>query len=57
MSGSLVGGKKAAITNKSLYGDKFYHYAGRIGGLKRVSKGFAKLEASRKGGSISKRSK
>ena len=60
MSGSMVGGRKAAKTNKERHGDDFYAKIGAIGGKKCVTKGFGTnpelaREAGRKGGLISKR--
>ncbi len=71
MSGSKTGGKAAAMTNKRLYGDDFYHKIGSKGGKKHgdeytkeggKAKGFAAnpnraAEAGRKGGLISRRGK
>lgn len=64
MSGTLRGGKRAAITNKEKYGENFYREIGRKGGSKPNTKpkGFAAnpalaKEAGRKGGKISKRGK
>ena len=63
MSGTLSGGKKAAATNKSRYGQDWYSKIGAIGGKAQVSKGFGcmtyekRAEACRKGGTISKRGK
>lgn len=55
MSGSHIGGKKAAETNKKRYGTKFYQRIGALGGLKSTGGGFAAsrdraVEAGRKGG-------
>lgn len=69
MAGNLTGGKKAAATNKSRYGENFYAVIGRMGGKKGHDGGFASEErgedgltgperariAGRKGGKISKR--
>lgn len=60
MAGTVNGGRRAAETNKKLYGKGFYGEIGRRGGLKKVPKGFAlNLERARsagaKGGRISKR--
>lgn len=60
MSGTYTGGSRAAATNKRLYGKDFYKKIGKIGGSRRVPKGFAVRRelagvAGRKGGLISKR--
>lgn len=39
MAGSVEGGKKASITNKSRYGDSFYKTIGRAGGKERAKGG------------------
>ncbi len=68
MSGSITGGKLAAKTNKERHGADFYREIGSIGGSRTDTKpkGFAyarangltwHVEAGRKGGKISKRSK
>ena len=63
MSGSRLGGLKAAETNKQKYGREFYQNIGRKGGKACVPKGFALMDiekiknAGRKGGKLSKRSK
>lgn len=67
MSGTLDGGRAAAITNKVRHGDDFYKVIGQKGGKKGskdgVIKGFAAMsfekrsEAGRKGGTKSKRTK
>ena len=41
MSGTLSGGKKAAATNKSRYGQDWYSKIGSIGGKAQVCKGLA----------------
>lgn len=62
MSGTKVGGLKAAATNKKKHGPHFYREIGAIGGRVRGVKGFA-LDpelariAGAKGGRISKRTK
>ena len=59
MSGTIAGGKKAAATNKSKYGDEFYANIGRKGGRNGHAGGFASLKVAKvagaKGGTISKR--
>ena len=62
MSGTKVGGQKAAQKNKELYGSDFYKKIGAKGGKKSTTGGFAAnpelaREAGRKGGKISKRGK
>ncbi len=62
MAGTKLGGKKAALTNKAKYGDKFYANIGRIGGRNGHTGGFAAnpelaRRAGAKGGKISKRGK
>ena len=60
MSGTIVGGKKAALTNKIKHGSDYYVRIGRKGGQNGHTGGFAsnpelaKL-AGQKGGKISKR--
>lgn len=60
MSGTIIGGKKAAVTNKIKHGKDFYARIGRKGGQNGHTGGFAanpdlaKL-AGQKGGKISKR--
>lgn len=45
MAGTVTGGKRAAETNKSIYGEDFYKRIGAIGGKKGNTGGFAsKLE-------------
>ena len=61
MSGTKIGGTKAAITNKKKHGADFYARIGRKGGKNGHTGGFAAnpdlaREAGRKGGKISKRS-
>jgi len=41
MSGSKIGGKRAAITNKERYGDDYYERIGRKGGKRGTTGGFA----------------
>lgn len=60
MSGSVAGGLKASVSNKSKYGEDFYRKIGAIGGKKGTTGGFyanreLASEAGRKGGTISKR--
>lgn len=60
MSGTLAGGRKAAITNKAKYGLGFYGRIGAKGGMNGHTGGFAsnpKLarEAGAKGGRMSRR--
>lgn len=62
MSGTKLGGRKAAETNKARYGDDFYCKIGYVGGKKSRGGGFAANPelakiAGRKGGKISKRTK
>ena len=62
MAGTVAGGKKAAKTNKMLYGNDFYARAGSIGGKAKIPKGFAinrelAREAGRRGGMISRKPK
>lgn len=62
MSGTKIGGLRAAETNKKKYGEDFYVKMGKKGGLAQVPKGFSmntKLasKAGRKGGKTSKRGK
>lgn len=60
MSGTKIGGYKAALTNKIKHGQDFYARIGRKGGQNGHTGGFAAnpelaREAGRKGGKISKR--
>ena len=60
MSGTKIGGLRAAETNKNKYGEDFYVKMGKKGGLAQVPKGFSmniKLarKAGKKGGKTSKR--
>lgn len=60
MPGTVEGGRKAAATNKELYGEDFYQRAGHAGGLKSKGGGFAldrdlAARAGRKGGKISRK--
>lgn len=61
MAGTKDGGKKAAKTNKELYGKDFYKRVGALGGAKKVKKGFAvnrelASKAGKIGGLLSRRS-
>lgn len=62
MAGTLVGGRKAAATNRAKHGEDFYARIGAIGGRKGTTGGFyvnrelARI-AGAKGGSISRRTK
>lgn len=60
MAGNKIGGRKAAETNKRLYGKDWYAKIGKIGGSNGHTGGFAAnpelaKEAGRKGGKISRR--
>jgi general stress protein YciG len=61
MAGNVLGGKKAAQTNKAKYGENYYKEIGSLGGKAKVPKGFALMdpkklsEISGKGGRISRR--
>lgn len=69
MPGTVLGGKRAANTNKTRYGDDYYEMIGAAGGKKSRGGGFASNKigadgltgreraeiAGRKGGKISKR--
>jgi len=62
MAGTKVGGKKAAVTNKTKYGRDFYAEIGRKGGMNGHTGGFAANPAlakiaGAKGGRISRRGK
>lgn len=53
MSGTLAGGRKAAKTNKTKYGDNFYARIGQIGGQNGTTGGFASsTELARRAGAI-----
>ena len=63
MSGNLIGGKRAAISNKERHGEDYYVKMGRAGGLvSSPTKGFGgmtpekRAAAGKKGGAIGKRS-
>lgn len=60
MAGSIEGGKRAAATNKTKYGENFYKKIGAEGGKRGTTGGFyANRELARtagaKGGRISRR--
>lgn len=60
MAGTVLGGKKAAQTNKARHGKGFYADIGRIGGSRSTTGGFAAnrelaREAGKKGGTKSRR--
>lgn len=60
MSGTKLGGLKAAETNRKKYGEDFYHHIGEIGGKAGHTGGFAANPAlarlaGAKGGKMSKR--
>lgn len=64
MAGTVIGGKRAATTNKEKYGDDFYRIQGAKGGKTSYGKpkGFAANRelartAGAKGGTISRRVK
>ena len=71
MSGSVIGGKKAAKRNKEKYGENFYEVIGSKGGKKGKTGGFASnivgkdgltgreraVKHGKKGGTISRRTK
>ncbi len=71
MSGTIQGGKKAAVTNKTKYGKSFYARIGAMGGKLGTTGGFASsvvgsdgltgrqraVKAGVMGGTISKRRK
>lgn len=62
MSGTKTGGKKAAMTNKRLYGNDYYKKLGHKGGKNSHTGGFAANPdlariAGAKGGRTSKRGK
>ena len=53
MSGTITGGHKAALTNKTRHGKEFYAKIGAIGGRKSRGGGFAaNRELARKAGAI-----
>lgn len=53
IAGTILGGKAAAATNVAKYGASFYHNIGKLGGSKKVPKGFAKnLKLASEAGSI-----
>lgn len=60
MSGTIIGGKRAAATNKAKHGEDFYKNIGRIGGKNGHTGGFAANPelariAGAKGGKTSRR--
>lgn len=60
MAGNVIGGKRAANTNRKRYGADFYTTIGALGGKKGHTGGFyanreLASEAGRKGGTLSKR--
>jgi hypothetical protein len=60
MAGSSESGKRAAQTNKNLYGSDFYKRLGQMGGRLSSGRGFATIpglasRAGRLGGAISRR--
>ena len=63
MTGTKIGGLKAAQTNKLIHGKDFYKIIGKMGGQNGHTGGFASMniervkECGRKGGSISRRGK
>lgn len=65
MSGTINGGRRAAITNKAKHGNDFYKRIGSIGGKLGTTGGFGQGDigkerakiAGAKGGKISKRTK
>lgn len=62
MAGTTRGGRRAAATNKQLYGQDFFKRIGRLGGLISRGGGFAAnpalaAEAGAKGGRASRRRK
>lgn len=62
MSGTKLGGLKAAETNKEKHGEDFYREIGRKGGRACCAKGFAAnrelaRSAGAKGGAVSRRGK
>jgi hypothetical protein len=62
MAGSIEGGKRAAATNKTKYGENFYKKIGAEGGKRGTTGGFyANRDLARtagaKGGRISRRTK
>lgn len=53
MAGTKAGGKAAAKTNKEKYGTDFYKEIGRLGGSRKVPKGFAmNRELAREAGKL-----
>lgn len=53
MVGTVSGGKSAGKTNKERYGENYYKELGRLGGSKKVPKGFAmNRELAREAGKL-----
>ncbi len=63
MSGTIAGGRKAAITNKERHGENFYTELGKRGGAASRAGGFGyfghdwAVENGRKGGKAPRRTK
>lgn len=57
MAGTLAGGRKAAITNKELYGEDFYSRIGKRGGRNGHTGGFADDKVGKDGLTGSERAK
>lgn len=61
MAGTVAGGRKAALTNKLMYGTEYYREIGKKGGKIGRTGGFHDRELARRagalGGRISKRTK
>lgn len=62
MAGSVIGGRKAAATNKLRHGEDFYKKMGQVGGRLGHTGGFyvhreLARTAGQKGGRISRRTK
>lgn len=52
MSGTTIGGKRAAATNKANHGEDFYHRIGKLGGKLGHTGGFTDRELARRAGKI-----